>query len=212
MTSINEQALSRSLRTLHGLAELLLAGPQFQESGTIRLRVAPGGFATVSSPDVRVEGVELVVGKLRLAVQGRTYSALADAAGLRARPLDDVYSGGPGIRAEEVCVLDNDATRLIHDAFRIGDQALRSFSPGTELTLWPEHFDVAITFDAVNYGVSPGDGFLPEPYAYIGPHQQSEGAFWNAPFGASRTIRELGDAEAVEAFFQEGQTLSRPAQ
>lgn len=210
MTSNDEQASTRSLRTLHGLAELLLAGPQFEKSGTIRLRVAQGGFATVNAPDLRVEGGDLVVGELRLAVHGQTYAALADAAGLRATPLDEVYSGGPGIRAEEVCALDDEATGLIHDAFRIGDQALRSFAPGAEPTLWPEHFDVAITTDGVNYGVSPGDGYLPEPYAYVGPHQQREGAFWNAPFGASRTLRELGGAQAVEAFFREGRVQARP--
>jgi hypothetical protein len=209
MTSTDEQASTRTLRTLHGLAELLLAGPQFEKSGTIRLRIAPGGFATVSAPDLRVEGGELIAGELRAAIGGQTYTALADAVGVEVRPLDDVYSGGPGIRAEEVCVLDGEATALILDAFGIGDQALRSFSPAAERTLWPEHFDVAISADAVNYGVSPGDGHLPEPYAYVGPHQQPEGAFWNAPFGATRTIRELGDAEAVEAFFREGRSLSR---
>ena len=35
--------------------------------------------------------------------------------------------------------------------------------------LWPEHFDVGITLDKVNYGVSPGDDDIPEPYAYVGP-------------------------------------------
>ena len=35
--------------------------------------------------------------------------------------------------------------------------------------LWPEHFDLAIDVDEVNYGVSPGDGYHGAPYAYVGP-------------------------------------------
>jgi hypothetical protein len=68
--------------------------------------------------------------------------------------------------------------------------------------LWPEHFDVAITLDEVNYGASPGDGYLGEPYAYVGPFEPREGEFWNAPFGAARPLREL-DGE-ITAFFRAG--------
>ena len=35
--------------------------------------------------------------------------------------------------------------------------------------LWPEHFDVAVTDNEVNYGVSAGDDGHPLPYAYVGP-------------------------------------------
>jgi hypothetical protein len=35
--------------------------------------------------------------------------------------------------------------------------------------LWPEHFDIGITIDAVNYGASRGDDHIAEPYAYVGP-------------------------------------------
>jgi hypothetical protein len=40
---------------VHGVAELVLAGPQYAESHDIRLRVAAGGFGTVASPDLRIE-------------------------------------------------------------------------------------------------------------------------------------------------------------
>jgi hypothetical protein len=74
--------------------------------------------------------------------------------------------------------------------------------------LWPEHFDVSITVDEVNYGVSPGDGYLGEPYAYVGPYTPRSGAFWNAPFGAARPLATLGELEAVVEFFTEGRTLA----
>jgi hypothetical protein len=74
--------------------------------------------------------------------------------------------------------------------------------------LWPEHFDVAITVDDVTYGVSPGDAHSAVPYAYVGPSRPATGDFWNAPFGASRPLAELGDGAEVTAFFREGARLA----
>jgi len=58
----------------------------------------------------------------------------------------------------------------------------------------------------VGYGVSPGDRFITEPYAYVSPPEPRTGEFWNQPFGAARTMRELDDgyADAVLAFFLDG--------
>jgi hypothetical protein len=94
----------------------VLAGPQYRRSGTIRLRVTPGGFATVAEPSLRV--------------------------------------------------------------------------------------------DDVNFGMSPGDARINEPYAYVGPPAPRTGPFWNQPFGAARSMRELGDADPAQvlAFFAEGRS------
>ena len=43
-------------RSLHGVAELVLAGPQYRTSGSIELRVTPGGFATTVAPDLGSKG------------------------------------------------------------------------------------------------------------------------------------------------------------
>ena len=92
----------------------------------------------------------------------------------------------------------------------LGDEALRAFAPDEEPVLWPEHFDVGITVDEVNYGVSPGDGFHAEPYAYVGPWQvPAADDFWDAPFGAARALDSLGTAEAVQRFFEEGRAPAR---
>src|SRR5687768_16322354 len=56
---VDEQVVIASRRSLHAVAELLLAGPQYREHGTIRLRVTPGGFGQVAGP-LRVERAELV--------------------------------------------------------------------------------------------------------------------------------------------------------
>jgi hypothetical protein len=88
---------------------------------------------------------------------------------------------------------------------------LRAFAPQEQPVLWPEHFDLSITVDEVNYGVSPGDAAIPAPYAYIGPWQLPAGEFWNAAFGAARDLEELGSTDAVAAFYAEGARLVREA-
>ena len=78
---------------------------------------------------------------------------------------------------------------------------MRRLASDVEPVLWPEHFDIGSTIGEIDYGVSPGDTWLAEPYAYIGPWQVPTGPFWNAPFGAAVPMRELPDADAVLAFF-----------
>ncbi len=56
----------------------------------------------------------------------------------------------------------------------------------------------------MNYGVSPGDDGIPEPYAYVGPWKQRTGDFWNQPYGAAATVAELGDTAGILAFFETG--------
>lgn len=186
--------------SLHGVAELVLAGPQFRTAGRIELRATPGGFGTVAAPGLRVDGTELVAGELRLPLQG-TYAELARAAGIEACPLDDVYHGGPGIGLEDPITVDPEAAATIAGAFAAGDRALRAF--GGEPVLWPEHFDIAIDAGRVNYGVSPGDAFLAEPYAYVGPWDFEPSDRWNAPFGAAEPLMELGGVDEIVAFFTE---------
>jgi hypothetical protein len=121
-----------------------------------------------------------------------------------------VYREGSGTDPSFPVTLDQEAAHEILRAFQWGDAALREFAAAhtagapEEPTLWPEHFDVAIALDAVNYGVSPGDHFIAEPYAYVGPWQQRQGSFWDQPFGAARLVRELGSETAVRALFEDG--------
>jgi hypothetical protein len=192
-------------RCLHGVAELLLAGPQYRATERIDLRVTGGGFATVTGPELRVEGDELVAGATRVPLAGHTFTEVAAAAGIEAGEPAGVYDGGPGVSPGETITLAAAPLATLLEAFAEGDRALREFAPEATPVLWPEHFDVAITLDEVNYGVSPGDGHLAEPYAYVGPHHPRQGGFWNAPFGAARPLRELGGA--VAAYFRTGRGL-----
>lgn len=197
-------ALTGTRRSLHGIAELVLAGPQYRAVGDIKLRVTGNGFGTVDAPELRVDGDRLVSGEARLPLDGGTYRELAAAAGVVAGAPEGVYPTGAGVGPDDPITLDPEATRLIIEGFVHGDAALRRFAPQEEPVLWPEHFDVAITVDEVNYGVSPGDSYLPEPYAYVGPHRPRQGSFWNAPFGAARPLRSLPDEDQILTFFHEG--------
>lgn len=68
-------------RCLHGVAELLLAGPQHAASSTIRLTPTPGGFATIAEPTVRIEGGANVHGERSVELHGRTVAEVAAEAG-----------------------------------------------------------------------------------------------------------------------------------
>jgi hypothetical protein len=197
---------SPTRRALHGVAELLLAGPQHRATGHIRLLVCPGGFRTFSGPDVRVDGVELVVAGRRLPIVGHSCAALGEAVDLDVGAPRGLYHDGSGVTPDEPLHLDPDSARWLAHCWTAGDEALRRLAPDQEPILWPEHFDVGIRTEDTNYGVSPGDDFLGEPYAYVTPPTPRGGTFWNAPFGADRPMRDLdnGAPEAVLAFFIEG--------
>jgi hypothetical protein len=200
---MTRQSLERTRSSLHGVAELVLAGPQHAQSNTVRLRVTPGGLGTVAAPDLRIDHLDLVTPTTRLPLGG-TFAGLARAAGVDVRPLRDVYSGGPDVSPDDPVIIDPEAAHVVLDTFAHGDLALRRFAPAAEPVLWPEHFDLAITVAEVNYGVSPGDAHLPEPYAYVGPWTLRTGTFWNTAFGAARPLTELDEVDALVAFFHEG--------
>jgi hypothetical protein len=199
---VDEQAVGAARRSLHAVAELVLAGPQYREHAEIRLKVMPGGFGQFVGP-LRVDGGELVRGELRVPLQG-TPAELAAAVGVAVGAPADLYNEHAELGPDDALTVDPAAVAVVLDWFARGDQALRRLAPSEAPILWPEHFDLGIAVDEVNYGVSPGDRGHPLPYAYVGPWTPREGAFWNAPFGAVRGAEALPDAGAVADFFTEG--------
>ena len=79
-------AYTRTRRCLHALAELVVAGPRFRETGDLRLRVRSEGLGTWDGPVVALSGGELVTPTARIAVDGLTISEAAREAGLEAAP------------------------------------------------------------------------------------------------------------------------------
>ena len=208
-------AYAQTRASLHGVAELLLAGPQRRANRSIKLVVTDDGFATGPLPRppwlLAVRGTDLVVGDgaLTLPLQG-TFADLAANAGVACAPPADAYPPASGCKGSDRLHVDPAAAAELVRALQIGDHACRVMAATYAAAdppvpvLWPEHFDVGITLDSVNYGVSPGDDAIPDAYAYVGPHTTRSGKFWNQPFGAARLITEFEDADGVIAFFEEG--------
>jgi succinate dehydrogenase / fumarate reductase, iron-sulfur subunit len=217
----SRNAYTQTRISLHGVAELLLAGPQRRANRSIKLVVTDDGFATGPLPRppwrLAVRGSDLVVGDdwLVLPLHG-TFADLAANAGVGCAPPADAYPPASGCRGSDRLHVDHAAAADLLRALKIGDIACRAMAAAhaptdpPEPVLWPEHFDVGITLDAVNYGVSPGDDSIPEAYAYVGPHTARKGKFWNQPFGAARPMSDFADADAVVAFFDEGRRQAAP--
>jgi hypothetical protein len=204
-------------RSLHAVAEHVLAPALYLATGRIGLRPTPGGFGTPpfaedgSTRQLRVEGVELVVtdreGERRASLT--TIAQAAAVAGTVPGAPASLYPPATPLDPEAPLTVEPDAAAIVHGWYRSVGTALdrwgaqsadREPSPAQ---LWPEHFDLAITLDEVNYGGSPGDAEHPEPYAYVGPWNPDDlaGDARNEPFGASRSHRELRSAADIVAFF-----------
>lgn len=219
MTLTTRSALIETRRSWHCLAEHVLAAGQFSDAGTIRLRPYPGGFATTAG----IAGRHLaVVGNQLLLIEDDTLQSrplttlgrAARAAGVELG-LRGSYPPATPADADVPLRVDPAAARLLADWYALGDAALRRFSQDlgspADPVLWPEHFDLGITVDAVNYGASPGDEAMPEPHLYVGPHegpppptQPSADPFWNAPFGAALGADHISTTDDAVAFFAEG--------
>ena len=193
-------------RQLRGIAESLIAGPQYRASETIRLAVRPGGFTGVAIP-IEVQGAELVWPNGSAALAG-TVRALADAAGVDFGPPEGVYDIVDPLPPDAVIDIDTPSADLLYRCHYAGGFALKHVLPDQHPVLWPEHFDVAVTEDKVNYGVSAGDDQHRLPYAYVGPWTLPTGPFWNAPFGALYPLDSAHDVDDLTAdvvtFFERG--------
>lgn len=193
-------------RQLRGIAESLIAGPQYRAAGTIRLAVRPDGFVGVELP-LAVHGVEFSWLDGALPLTG-TPSALAEAAGVEFGPPEGVYDLADALPSDAELDVDPAAAELLHRCLYAGGYALKQVLPQEHPVLWPEHFDVAVTEREVNYGVSAGDDFHALPYAYVGPWVQRTGEFWNAPFGAVLPLDVGHDVDRIAvdvvSFLNEG--------
>jgi hypothetical protein len=195
-------------RSLHAVAGLVLAGPQYRAHHDIRLRVRGSGFGTVVGPDVRVVEASVVRDDVIVPIDAATPATIAKELGLTASGLRDVYADGPGIGPDDVLAAAPEQAAHLAACLAAGDDALARLAPDAARVLWPEHFDVAIRVDEINYGVSPGDGFSAVPYAYVGPSTVTGDPFWNAPFGASLPLGAIPSADAIVAFFKAGRAVA----
>jgi hypothetical protein len=214
--------LSTTRDALHQVAEHVLAAAQARAGAGIRLRYVPGGFETlVGLPDGRriaVVGDRIVVrgsGQTRESAL-TTLGAAAEFVGVAAGLPPGIYSPATPLDDDAPLAVDAAAAAALSEWFGLADEALRRFGAqvagkAQQPVLWPEHFDIGITADAVNYGASPGDQHVAEPYLYVGPHagppQRDE--FWNASFGAVRTRTDVRSVADAVDFFSAGRDRLR---
>ena len=121
---MDEHAMVASRRSLHAVAERLLAGPQYRENGEIRLQVTPRGFGQFAGP-LRVEGTEIVSGDRRVPLRG-SIGDVATALGVEAGEPADLYSEHAEFGADDELVVDPPAVGVLLDWFARGDQAGRT--------------------------------------------------------------------------------------
>lgn len=202
-------------QTLQRVAVHILGRRRYEVTGRFGLRASPGGFATPAfGPDseiLRVAGTSLV----RETAQGVSFRPITGAtlrklAAFAGTDLTAGFSAGastPGLGdIDEPLGLDGEAARAVAAWYAFGwqvlDQVLSGLPAEAEpavVQLWPEHFDAGTNVGVasgsrVNLGASPGDGYSPEPYLYVGPWtaaRPGDAGFWNAPFGAMLARSEL---------------------
>lgn len=205
--------LATTRTALQRVAVHVVARRRHDLVGRFGLRVTPGGFGTPAAGAehdhevVRVSGAWLIRERTGSAAATASLdlrtASLADAAELAGVDLAADFSAGtdtpPVGPLHEVLAVDPEAAAVIADWYALGGSVLdevlarqdASASPSV-VQLWPEHFDVGCDLSVgpdvrVNLGLSPGDGFVAEPYAYVGPRgpeRPGDPAYWNAPFGA----------------------------
>jgi hypothetical protein len=166
-------------------------------------------------------------------------ATLAELAAFADVDLGDAYSAGPDTPAlgavDEPLRLDVAALDALYDWFDLGWRALDAVTADASVVasrstvqLWPEHFDAGCTVSlgaaaslgpgspggdpgaGVNLGVSPGDAFSEEPYAYVGPwgsERPGDPEYWNAPFGAFVPQSRAGGCAGCAGFLRRGLQL-----
>jgi hypothetical protein len=214
---------------LHRLASHVLAPARKAVTGRIGLRATPGGFGTPLFGDgqrLRVEGASLVLER----AGGSDVVGINSLAGA-ARAAGVTLSEDPGIGSDPPPLGDVEAPLRVEPAAAGALGAWYGFSAAvleefraelnaagrecSEVQLWPEHFDLGCNIEGVNFGCSPGDASFAEPYVYVGPWNTeglADSDFWNAPFGALLTYKELSGAddqrETALGFLRRGAKLS----
>jgi hypothetical protein len=201
--------------SLHRLAEHVLSPARRAATGRIGLLPHPGGLRTPPfgrpATVVAVEGGDLVVwvGDDVRRTRVTTLRAAGEFVGVVPGAAADLYPPATPCDLDEPLLLSAADMEELSRWYALGADSLRRWTveiaedePG-QAQLWPEHLDLALTADGVNYGFSPGDATLPEPYAYVGPHDGPpvRDAFWNTAFGAARLRSAIAGPAAATAFF-----------
>jgi hypothetical protein len=180
---------------LHAVAEHVMAKASYAAIGRIGLRPHTGGFATQE-----FDGRRLVVRDGTLdgkPIDGATLRALgATDADLPYTPLTALD--------DEPLFVDDRSARGIADWYALVTVALQAIAPADAAPqqIWPEHFDLATSFNDTNFGGSPGDDTYPGPYLYVGPWDRSDTSTFDDPWGWTLHASDVSTVEDAIEFFR----------
>lgn len=210
-------------RSLHALAEHVVAPCRHAVTGRIGLRFTFRGFGTPFLPggrQVRVEDGALVLddGDGERSHDLVTLAGAARFLGVELGAPTDLYQPTTAPDAETPLEVDGAAARALGDWFGFCASLLeqlraeaRAGDDPARVQLWPEHFDLAVDLGPeagrANFGGSPGDDHHGEPYLYVGPWAPRQGTFWNEPFGASLSYADIRSGADGLEFLRRGRDL-----
>ncbi|MGH8893458.1 MAG: hypothetical protein ACRDWY_09160 [Actinomycetes bacterium] len=214
--------LVETRKSLHRVAEHVLSAALKTATGHIALEPGPGGVRTPPLPDgsvLAVEGTDITVTGPGVARRAQL-STVAHAAHLAGTVPGFPWTKHPPatpLEPDARLAVDAASAQVLADWFALGAEAMGALAreipedgPGPA-HVYPEHFDLGMVAAEVNYGASPGDEAIELPYLYVGPHEgpPAEDDFWNAPFGAYRTIHDVTTPQDALAFFRAGRDRVR---
>lgn len=197
---------------VHALAEHVLSGVRYAAVGRIGLLPAADGVVTPTFERraVGLSGLELVdrneTGERRTRVTTLRAAAGYFGSALGAPPLwTPVTAPDP----DAPLAIGETDVQLLAAWFSLVGEALAVQAPDAVQTLWPEHFDLALTVsDAdrgdITFGGSPGDAEHAQPYLYVLPPvpvPDGDRSFWNETFGAAVSYERIAASGDAAAFF-----------
>jgi hypothetical protein len=221
------QAMAETRESLRRLAVYVLAPARKAVNGKIGLRYTKDGFGTPffgEARQLRVAGDTLVhqQGDQAGAEPITTLEAAAAFAGVELSDDPGVGADLPGLGDARVALpVDPAAADALARWFGFAASVLEQFraelraakTECSRIQLWPEHFDLGMNIEGVNFGCSPGDAEHAEPYSYVGPWNRDglEGEFWNASFGAllpyAHLVAATDQRDAALSFLRRGTAL-----
>jgi hypothetical protein len=212
---------------LRRLAVYVLSPARKAVTGRIGLQPTAGGFGTpLFGDDQQLRVQREVLFRQGASAESTPITSLSAAAAFAGVTLSDDPGVGHDIPElgdpDAPLPVSSDAALALGEFYRFSGSVLEELraelnASGHECStvqLWPEHFDLGCNVEGVNFGCSPGDGYSAEPYVYLGPWNSDglEGDFWNAPFGATLSYKELLDSEdqrgTALAFLRRGAGLA----
>ena len=195
---------------VHTLAEHVLCAARYAAVGRIGLTPVDDGIATppFDGRVVGLRGVELVDTGTHGERRSPVTTLRAAGAFFGVVPgVPPLWTPTTNSNLDDVLHIDADGVAVLAAWFTLVSGALTTVHPAASQTLWPEHFDLAVTVAGATYGGSPGDATHVAPYLYVTPAGEpvpdGDRRFWNEPFGASLAYDRITGAADAIGFFTE---------